>query len=162
VLVVVVKSTIDVLVIDVVVFVSTIGFFLSSAWLCNMMCNYVKWNILGTIYRIGLFLTAISSSPFYFNCNLLVGGMMKERESGRHTYVLNGNDGGFMVALLSKEIARVQYDDDDNCKETNDDFVLPSRTLMNYQARLSFDRLISLSFCLSLVRSFFSLNVCCV
>lgn len=61
---------------------------------------------------------------------------------------------------MSKEIARVQYDDGDddddeyNCKETNDDFVLPSRTLMNYQARLSFDRLmLLLSFALSLFMS---------
>ena len=58
--------------------------------------------------------------------------------------VVNGNDRDLWSTLLSKEIARVQYDDDDddNCKETSDYFVLPSRTIMNYQARLSFDRLI--------------------
>ena len=57
----------------------------------------------------------------------------------------------FSFFLLSKEIARVQYDDD-NYKETSDYFVLPSRTIMNYQARLSFSCLVSRS--LSLFVSF--------
>jgi hypothetical protein len=65
---------------------------------------------------------------------------------------VNGNDRDLWSNLLSKEIARVQYDDDDNCKETSDYFVLPSRTIMNYQARLSYDRLVR---CLSFGRFFF-------
>jgi len=68
----------------------------------------------------------------------------KEKEGHICTYILNGNDRGFVSSLsffmLLKEMAHVQYDDDDddNCKETADYFVLPSRTIMNYQARLSF------------------------
>jgi hypothetical protein len=57
-----------------------------------------------------------------------------ETEIEGHVYRVNGSVRIYSLLFSSKEIARVQYDDDNNCKETTEHFVLPSRTIMNYQA----------------------------
>ena len=85
----------------------------------------------------------------------------RERESERTEAV--GICGPFSLRLSFEKIGHAHYGDDDdddgddvNCKGTLDHFVPPSRTTMNYQARLSIEHRVSFSF-FFLSLSFFNL-----